>query len=235
MLVVDGERYERVRPWLDAASPRPWTLVCHEEGREVTGERTERWADLPTPDPQLGPPDVDIDPSADATILYTSGTTGRPKGAVATHHAHMGAVTGPRYAAARTALARGIVPGQGPSPVGLLTFPFFHVAAFTGFYAAMGVGGTIVVLRKWDPDTALAMIREHGITSFGGVPATALQLLERAKELGDELLPYGVQHGRRRGPARHRGPPHRPLRRAHRAAQRLRPHRDARRCALQRR
>ncbi|MFZ3569979.1 class I adenylate-forming enzyme family protein [Streptomyces sp. BH097] len=187
VLVVDGERYERVRPWLDAASPRPWTLVCHEEGREASGDRVERYADLPAPDPQLGPPDVEIDPAADATILYTSGTTGRPKGAVATHHAHMGAIAGPRYAAARTALLRGVMPGQGPAPIGLLTFPFFHVAAFTGFYAAMGVGGTIVVLRKWDPDVALAMIREHGVTSFGGVPATALQLLERAKELGDEL------------------------------------------------
>ncbi|MET8473220.1 class I adenylate-forming enzyme family protein [Streptomyces sp. NPDC006422] len=188
VLVVDGERYERVRPWLDAASPRPWTVVCHEEGRETAGdERVERYEDLPTPDPQLGPPDVDVAPEADATILYTSGTTGRPKGAVATHHAHMGAITGPRYAAARSALVRGVVPGEGPAPIGLLTFPFFHVAAFTGFYAAMGVGGTIVVLRKWDPDVALAMIREHGVTSFGGVPATALQLLERARELGDEL------------------------------------------------
>ncbi|MGY0485974.1 class I adenylate-forming enzyme family protein [Streptomyces sp. WG-D5] len=188
VLVVDGERYERVRPWLDAAADRPWTVVCHEEGREALGgERVERYADLPAPDPQLGPPDVEVAPEADATILYTSGTTGRPKGAVATHHAHMGAIAGPRYGAARAALLRGVMPGQGPAPIGLLTFPFFHVAAFTGFYAAMAAGGTIVVLRKWDPDVALAMIRDHGITSFGGVPATALELLERARELGDEL------------------------------------------------
>ncbi|WP_306323021.1 MULTISPECIES: class I adenylate-forming enzyme family protein [unclassified Streptomyces] len=187
VLVVDGERYERVRPWLDAAPSRPWTLVCHEEGREAAGPRVERYAELPAPDPQLGPPDVEVSPEADATILYTSGTTGRPKGAVATHHAHMGAIAGPRYGAARAALLRGAVPGQGPAPIGLLTFPFFHVAAFTGFYAAMAAGGTIVVLRKWDADAALAMIREHGVTSFGGVPATALQLLERARELDDEL------------------------------------------------
>ncbi|MBO1337185.1 class I adenylate-forming enzyme family protein [Streptomyces sp. VRA16 Mangrove soil] len=189
VLVVDGERYERVAPWLDATGddPRPWTLVCHEEGRAVGGPRVERYAELPAADPLLGPPDVDVTPESDATILYTSGTTGRPKGAVATHHAHMAAITNPRYFAALSSLGRGIVPGQGPILPGLLTFPFFHVAAFTGFYAAMAAGGTLVLMRKWDPDAALALIHEHGIGSFGGVPATALQLLARADEVDDDL------------------------------------------------
>lgn len=188
VLVVDGERYERIAAWReDQGEKAPWVLVCHEGGREPAGPRIERYAELPAADPLLGPPDVEVAPDADATILYTSGTTGRPRGAVATHHAHMGAIANPRYFAALSALARGLVPGQGPAPVGLLTFPFFHVAAFTGFYAAMAAGGTLVVLRKWDPDTALAAIREHGVASFGGVPATALQLLERAAESGDTL------------------------------------------------
>ncbi|MZD09483.1 AMP-binding protein, partial [Streptomyces sp. SID5785] len=80
VLVVDGEGYERIAPWLAAARERPWTLVCHEEGRPVAGERVERYADLPPGDPHLGPPDIEVHPEQDATILYTSGTTGRPKG-----------------------------------------------------------------------------------------------------------------------------------------------------------
>ncbi|WP_338699231.1 class I adenylate-forming enzyme family protein [Streptomyces sp. Q6] len=193
VLLVDGERYERVAPWLDAAGRggeggrRPWTLVFHDGGRSVGGARVERYVDLPPADPQLGPPDIDVQPDWDATILYTSGTTGRPKGAVATHHAHMGAIANPRYFAALSSLGRGQIPGQGPVPVGLLTFPFFHVAAFTGFYGAMAAGGTLVLLRKWDPDAALAAIRDHGVAAFGGVPTTALQLLARAAELGDPL------------------------------------------------
>ncbi|MYT72733.1 MULTISPECIES: class I adenylate-forming enzyme family protein [unclassified Streptomyces] len=189
VLFVDGERYERVAPWLARAEDdeRPWTLVCHEEGREASGPRVERYADLPFADPLLGPPDVEVSPDSDATILYTSGTTGRPKGAVATHHAHMAAIANPRYFAALSSLGRGVVPGQGPLLPGLLTFPFFHVAAFTGFYAAMAAGGTLVLMRKWDTDAALALIHEHGIGSFGGVPATALQLLARADELDDDL------------------------------------------------
>ncbi|MFD0063985.1 class I adenylate-forming enzyme family protein [Streptomyces sp. NPDC056637] len=189
VLLVDGERLERVQPWLDGTEGegrRPWTLVFHHDGG-LSGDRVERYEDLPAADPALGPPDVDVQPDDDATIIYTSGTTGRPKGAVATHRAHVGAIANPRYFAALSALRRGQIPGQGPTPVALLTFPFFHVAAFTGFYAAMAAGGTLVLLRKWDAAKALQAIREHGITNYGGVPATALQLLEAAEAAGDEM------------------------------------------------
>ncbi|WP_329572940.1 class I adenylate-forming enzyme family protein [Streptomyces sp. NBC_01361] len=187
VLLVDGERLERVEPWLARqGGPRPWTLVFHHEG-DLPGDRFERYEDLPAADPALGPPAADVQPDDDATIIYTSGTTGRPKGAVATHRAHVGAIANPRYFAAVSALRRGQIPGQGPTPVALLTFPFFHVAAFTGFYAAMAVGGTLVLLRKWDAAKALQAIGEHGITNYGGVPATALQLLDAAEAAGDDM------------------------------------------------
>lgn len=68
-----------------------------------------------------------------------------------------------------------------------MTFPFFHVAAFTSLYAAMAVGGTLVLMPKWDADDALRLIRSHGVTVFAGVPATALQLLAAADRAGDGL------------------------------------------------
>lgn len=68
----------------------------------------------------------------------------------------------------------------------LLTFPFFHVAAFTGFYAAMAAGGTLVLMRKWDAREALRLIREHGVTHYAGVPTTALQLLAAAEQAGEQ-------------------------------------------------
>ncbi|MFF2505131.1 class I adenylate-forming enzyme family protein [Streptomyces sp. NPDC058067] len=190
VLLVDGERLERVEPWLaeqGGGERLPWTLVFHHDGDLPDGDRFERYEDLPAADPALGSPDVEVGPDDDATIIYTSGTTGRPKGAVATHRAHMGAIANPRYFAALSALRRGQIPGQGPTPVALLTFPFFHVAAFTGFYAAMSAGGTLVLLRKWDAGKALEAIREHGITNYGGVPATALQLLDAAEAAGDAM------------------------------------------------
>ncbi|MFD3664667.1 class I adenylate-forming enzyme family protein [Streptomyces sp. NPDC058659] len=179
VLLVDGERVERVRGWArENGVP----------GIVFQGEAEEGFvayvADL---DPSLGPPAVDVLPEHDATVIYTSGTTGRPKGAVATHLAQAGAAMNPRYFAAAAALARGEVPGTGPAPVSLTTFPFFHVAAFTSFYAVMAAGGTLVMMRKWDAGLALALIREHGVTHYAGVPTTALQLLEAARAEKDGL------------------------------------------------
>ncbi|MFD0290678.1 class I adenylate-forming enzyme family protein [Streptomyces sp. NPDC059616] len=183
VLLVDGERLPRVAGWAAGSGAR--VVVFHGEGEVPEG--CERYEDLPAPDPLAAPPEVEIRPEDDATIIYTSGTTGRPKGAVATHLAQVGAVLNPRFHAAASALGRGIIPGQGPAPVSLLTFPFFHVAAFTGFYAAMAAGGTLVLMRKWDAEEALRLIREHGVTHYAGVPATALQLLAAAEQAGDGL------------------------------------------------
>ncbi|WNI24268.1 class I adenylate-forming enzyme family protein [Streptomyces sp. ITFR-16] len=193
VLLVDGERLPLVSGWASRAGAR--VVVFHEEHdeHEEEGERgeadgrVERYADLPAPDRYAAPPALDVRPEDDATIIYTSGTTGRPKGAVATHLAQAGAARNPGFHAAASALARGDLPGQGPTPVTLLTFPFFHVAAFTGLYSVMSAGGALVLMRKWDADEALRLIREHGVTHYAGVPATALQLLDAAARADDGL------------------------------------------------
>ncbi|MBT2491695.1 acyl--CoA ligase [Streptomyces sp. ISL-96] len=184
VLLVDGERLPRVEPWLAAQTERrPHVVVFHGDA----GEWGEEYEGIRAADPLLGPPDIDVRAEDDATIIYTSGTTGRPKGAVATHLAQAGAATHPRFHAALSALGRGQIPGQGPTPVSLMTFPFFHVAAFTALYAAMAAGGTLVLMRKWEAGRALALIREHKVTHYAGVPATALQLLDAAEAAGDGL------------------------------------------------
>ncbi|MGW3691906.1 class I adenylate-forming enzyme family protein [Streptomyces sp. NPDC005125] len=184
VLLVDGERLPRVSAWAEKTEARV-VVFHHRDGKVSRG--AERYEDLPAPDPLAAPPEVEIRPEDDATIIYTSGTTGRPKGAVATHLAQVGAALNPRFHATASALRRGIIPGQGPAPVTLMTFPFFHVAAFTSFYAAMAAGGALVLMRKWDDQEALRLIREHGVTHYAGVPATALQLLAAAERVGDEL------------------------------------------------
>ncbi|MFD0367787.1 class I adenylate-forming enzyme family protein [Streptomyces sp. NPDC127114] len=183
VLLVDGERVPRVAAWARAhAVPG---IVFHGEPDRALPEGFEAY--VPDTDPHLGPPAVEVLPEHDATIIYTSGTTGRPKGAVATHLAQAGAAMNPRYFAAASALRRGERPGAGPAPVSLTTFPFFHVAAFTSFFSVMAAGGTLVLMRKWDPAKALELIRVHGVTHYAGVPTTALQLLDLAERTGDPL------------------------------------------------
>ncbi|WP_406304559.1 acyl--CoA ligase [Streptomyces sp. NBC_00885] len=179
VLLVDGERLPRVRAW--ALRHQVPGVVFHgaaEEGFE---------AYAPVDDPALAPPEVEVRAEDDATIIYTSGTTGRPKGAVATQLAQAGAALNPRYYAAAASLARGVMPGQGPAPVTLMTFPFFHVAAFTTLYSTMAVGGSLVLMRKWDAEQALALIERHRVTHYSGVPTTALQLLDAAERTGSRL------------------------------------------------
>ncbi|MFF1480179.1 class I adenylate-forming enzyme family protein [Streptomyces sp. NPDC058301] len=183
VLLVDGERMARVEGWAREAGVRGVVFA----GAGPLPEGFEAYEELGGADPAAGPPDVRVSPEDDATIVYTSGTTGRPKGAVATHLAQAGAAMNPRFHAAMSALGRGVVPGQGPAPVSLVTYPFFHVAGFSGFYSVMGSGGTLVMMPKWDARRALALIREHGVTHYAGVPTTALQLLDEAERAGDPM------------------------------------------------
>ena len=90
-LLVDGERYERVRGEMAARLPLTYVLVTRHDGALDPGH--ESWADVMAgPDPE-SLPFVDIDPDDDSTILYTSGTTGFPKGAVGSHRNHVTNIT----------------------------------------------------------------------------------------------------------------------------------------------
>jgi long-chain acyl-CoA synthetase len=128
-------------------------------------------------------PQVQIDPDADACIFYTSGTTGFPKGAQLTHRGCITNLFNMLYAGASTAravqLATGLEPpAVAPVPVSLLTTPLFHVTANNcGAYATTAAGGTIVLMYRWDAGEALRIIAQERVTSIGGVPVMARELI----------------------------------------------------------
>uniref|UniRef100_B0T7U3 3-methylmercaptopropionyl-CoA ligase n=1 Tax=Caulobacter sp. (strain K31) TaxID=366602 RepID=B0T7U3_CAUSK len=135
---------------------------------------------------------VELGPEDDATIFYTSGTTGKPKGALATHRAINSNIFAAAAAGARGFLRRGEVPPQpdptGPQKGSLISVPFFHA---TGCFAVMNpslfAGAKLAMIRKWDPEKAMQLIQDEKLTQMGGVPTIAWQIIEHPSRANYDL------------------------------------------------
>lgn len=184
VLFADDERVERLAPHLDGTAVRAVILVRTD--RDVA--HGERFADAVAGDDPPLPP-VEIAPDDDATIMYTSGTTGRPKGAVQTHRNFGAFLMNGVYRAATAAAAAPAAPAAPPTrPVTLLTLPLFHVGGLQSFLLPFTAsGGTVVLMYRWDPVAAVDLIDREGVTTIAGVPTTVFQLLDAAAEAGSEL------------------------------------------------
>jgi len=138
------------------------------------------WGDLP----QCPMPDVALSPEDDATIFYTSGTTGAPKGALGTHRALTTNIFAAPFSQARNALRRGEAPSVPRGQrVTLLAVPFFHViGSLSVLLPNMAAGGKLVLMRKFDPAEASLLIEREKVTVTGGVPAVALSLLDHPQD-----------------------------------------------------
>jgi len=143
------------------------------------------WSDVLANDGVL--PDATIDPDDDACIFYTSGTTGRPKGAQLTHRGCAHNLMNMAFweTCLRGAKAAG-GPPSAPSAGGatgqaaaLVTTPLFHVTANNCVAHGMTAsGGKLVHMYKWDPAEALQLIERERITSMSGVPTMARELVQ---------------------------------------------------------
>lgn len=204
--VVDGERLERIAPHLSHCEALERVYVCRPGNQAIDGARIRSveailgappaWHELPAGEL----PDIAIGPDDDATLFYTSGTTGKPKGAVGTHRNGVCATIGAGYAAARALLRRGEAlpaPGSAPQRVSLVSVPYFHV---TGCFAilcpALQAGARLVTMHRWDVEKAMALIESEGVHSAGGVPTIAWQILGHPRRNEYDLSSLeGVSYG----------------------------------------
>ena len=129
------------------------------------------------------PAPIDIDGEDLAMIMYTSGTSGAPKGATSTHRAICQALFNFEFAATAAAMCNGEVIGamlqRGFASTSLLAVPLFHVSGcHAHFLTCLRGGRRIVMMYKWDVDSALRYIEEERITSIAASPSMMLDLLE---------------------------------------------------------
>ena len=130
-------------------------------------------------------PEVEIDPDSDACIFYTSGTTGRPKGAQLTHRGCVAnvlnvAAMGGIYASHRALEAGEVLeaPASAPAPAALIATPLFHVTANNCIMQAGTVaGGRFILMYKWDPVEAMRLIDAEQITTMSAVPMMSREIL----------------------------------------------------------
>jgi long-chain acyl-CoA synthetase len=192
---VDTERVERIRPVLGGLSDLRAVIVADEHRTEPAAplavSEPPGGADVPewpfplalgTVDETATPPELTIDPEDDATIFYTSGTTGRPKGAVGTHRNMCTNLMSLFFINTRgaTRFGTGLAPiGEKAQAAFLLSVPLFHA---TGCHSVMvsnlAAGGKLVMMHHFDPERALELIEREKIGTFGGVPAMVMQVLD---------------------------------------------------------
>ncbi len=191
VLVCDAERLARIAPHRAELTGLEHVIVSRAEGTSEGASRledvigaTNAWAGLP--DAAL--PAVDLVADDEATIFYTSGTTGNPKGALGTHRNLLTNILTGGYNGARTFLRRGEALPE-PVPKAVLTvIPLFHVTACSATLMGMiAAGHKLCLMYRWDPIRAFEVIERERVNLTGGVPTIAWQLLEHPARVDYDL------------------------------------------------
>ncbi|MEQ3745899.1 MAG: class I adenylate-forming enzyme family protein [Henriciella sp.] len=185
---VDAPRSAAMQPFAEKMGIRRIMV------RDASTEGTTAFSDLMAASPSSEAPAVEIHTDDDMAVMYTSGSTGHPKGVVQTHRGAISAVLS-WLMGGRLAEVMGTAPepplGDDGEPLqvcGLITTPMFHVSATHAcFLVGLASGAKLVMMYKWNAMEAVDLIEREKATRFFGVPTMSADLMEAAANMGKAL------------------------------------------------
>ena len=170
LAIADAERLDRLQNLVDDGTLEAIGVQLSREANP----KVPRFDDvLAETEPRR--PTTLIDAQDDASILYTSGSTGEPKGVVSTHHAIIAVIT--CWHLIHEARTQAGLKLPEDEPCALLPIPLFHVTGcMAHFIASIVRGRKLVLMRKWDTEEAMHLIEQECVTTFTGVPTMTHEL-----------------------------------------------------------
>lgn len=181
---ADPPRRQRIQPFASALGVRV-IGVRGDDGDAAGDTAGDTLESLLAGVAQAHWPQIPIAPDDDFAVMYSSGSTGHPKGVVLTHRRALSAVYSWLMSARLGPL---MAPDEQPPPAPgppcfLCATPLFHVTAtHPAFLLSIPMGARFVMMHKWDPLTALQLMRDEKVTRFVGVPTMSADLAEQARQ-----------------------------------------------------
>src|SRR5438552_2990213 len=181
VLICDERRWDVVKHLPEVLPTLEQVYVI---GSESPGAAALPFAELDGGDDPGALPEVEVDEDDVAGIFYTSGTTGKPKGATITHRQVVANLQNLLVLTTANTMRGNAPPAElsgGTQPAALLVVPLFHT---TGCHATMVIqyaaGGKLVLMPpgRFEPEMAMQLIQDERVTNIGGVPTIMWRIIE---------------------------------------------------------
>lgn len=204
LIFVDPARLQLLQPFLDSLAVE--VVAIKPEGASAFPEFYElaRSAE-PLTEQELSA--LEVHPEHSASIMYTSGSTGVPKGVLSSHRNVINALYTWKYVKEITEILRPELVEENPEypPALLANVPLFHVTgSHAQFLASFIYLRKFVMMYKWDAEVALRLIESERISVFHGVPTMAWELMQSPSFASTDLSSLrGVQSGGAPRPPEH--------------------------------